>query len=403
MTPVRADLTDQDRWLQNLDIAAFGQEVHELGQRLMRQEQSQGAAHLQLLEQMASWSDACAALGLATMWVAPNPFSVLMLGLWAHSRFTMVGHHSLHGGHNRIDPSGRYHSTKFGRNPLRRLLDWFDWFLPEAWGCEHEMHHFHLGELDDPDDIHNVSKTWGPKKWALTGLTLVMWNWGYIAPQTYKELKLKEWQMTGRPLPEGFDRRVPMTLLEAFRREGKNVFKVSDLICNVLLPYALFHFVVLPLPLAIVDPSLSYFWNAEQNLFMGDVLSSFLLFLCVATNHAGDDMYKFQRPCRPWSPTFYLRAVCGSTNFEHGGDLVNFLHGWTNHQIEHHCWPHLSMLSLSRGTPELKAICEKHGVPYVQESVWVRFRKTLEIMLEFSKMRTFPQAWEREADLLPAK
>eukprot|EP00930_Biecheleria_cincta_P022385 TRINITY_DN16336_c0_g1_i2.p1 TRINITY_DN16336_c0_g1~~TRINITY_DN16336_c0_g1_i2.p1 ORF type:complete len:503 (+),score=84.80 TRINITY_DN16336_c0_g1_i2:28-1509(+) len=399
-------LAFEDRWIARVDVEAFGAEVHALGQRLLRQEQEAGQAHLEHLQRIVRGSDCLAFLGLSTMWLAPNPLTVLALGFWAHTRFTMVGHHSLHGGHNRIDPTRRYHSSRFGSRSLqRRVQDWFDWFLPEAWGVEHDLHHFKLSEDDDPDVVENVARTWQgtTKKWVMTFLTLIIWKWGYIAPQTFKEMKVREFQKAGKPLPEGFNRRAPMTLLEAFRMEGRNVFSSWEMLSQVLLPYLILHFVVLPLPLVLVDPSLNMLWNAEWNLLFADMLSNFLLFACVATNHCGSDMYRFRRGCKPWSPTFYLRAVCASTNFQHGGEISNFLHGWTNHQIEHHCWPHLSMLSLSRGQQELKEICQRHGVPYVQEPVWVRLGKTIDIMLERAKMRWFPEAWEREADLIPER
>ena len=67
------------------------------------------------------------------------------------------------------------------------------------------------------------------------------------------------------------------------------------------------------------------------------------------------------------------------------------MHGFLNYQVEHHCWPRLSMLSYQKAAPQLKAICEKHGVPYVRESVWVRLRKTLAIMVGTSSMHVWPE------------
>ncbi|CAE7263919.1 D4, partial [Symbiodinium sp. CCMP2592] len=104
--------------------------------------------------------------------------------------------------------------------------------------------------------------------------------------------------------------------------------------------------------------------------------------------------------CKPKSPTFYLRAVTASVNFDTGGDLNDFMHGWLNYQIEHHCWPDLSMLAYQKGQPELKQICEKYGVPYVQENVFVRLKKTLDIMKGKSQMRRYPDTFEREVDMM---
>ena len=48
--------------------------------------------------------------------------------------------------------------------------------------------------------------------------------------------------------------------------------------------------------------------------------------------------------------------------------------------------------------PRLRAICEKYGVPYVQESVWTRLRKTTDIMVGKETMRVFPTEYEPSRD-----
>jgi hypothetical protein len=50
------------------------------------------------------------------------------------------------------------------------------------------------------------------------------------------------------------------------------------------------------------------------------------------------------------------------------------------------------MLSYQKAAPELRTICERHGVPYTQESVWVRLVRTVEIMVGTESMRRFPEA-----------
>jgi hypothetical protein len=48
--------------------------------------------------------------------------------------------------------------------------------------------------------------------------------------------------------------------------------------------------------------------------------------------------------------------------------------------------------------PRLEAICNKHGVPYVRESVWTRLRKTMDIIVGKSTMRVFPTKYEPVRD-----
>ena len=59
-----------------------------------------------------------------------------------------MGHHACHGGYNRTDLSGRFSSRGFALGSLkRRVQDWFDWMLPEAWSIEHnQLHHYRLSE-----------------------------------------------------------------------------------------------------------------------------------------------------------------------------------------------------------------------------------------------------------------
>lgn len=48
------------------------------------------------------------------------------------------------------------------------------------------------------------------------------------------------------------------------------------------------------------------------------------------------------------------------------------------------------MLQYRKVQPKLKALCQRHGVPYVQQSVWRRLGKTLDIMVGRARMRREP-------------
>ncbi len=100
----------------------------------------------------------------------------------------------------------------------------------------------------------------------------------------------------------------------------------------------------------------------------------------------------------PKSSSFYVRQVVSSANYNRGGDLVDFSHGWLNYQIEHHVFPDLSMLQYQQGAPKLEQICQKYGVPYIKENVFKRMMKTLNIMVGQSSMREFPVDMEPEKD-----
>lgn len=391
-------LRTEDQWIASMDLEGFGKEVHALGERLKA---AQGEDDQKHLHKMVWWSRLCALVGLGTMWMGPNPLSVIALSLWTHSAWTMMGHHVCHGGYNRTDDTGRYSSRGFALGTLwRRVQDWFDWMLPEAWSIEHNnLHHFRLSEDDDPDLVERNTEGWSDKdRTILPFVSMLTWKWSYYAPNTYKELKVAELRNKKQPLPEGFDPQQSLTLGDIMAGEAQGVFSLGELLTKVLGPYFIFRFFLLPLPLLAFGPS--YFFSGVLNMFLADILSNIHGFIVVVTNHAGNDLYRFRRSCKPKSPTFYLRAVTASVNFDTGGDLNDFMHGWLNYQIEHHCWPDLSMLAYQRGQPELKQICEKYGVPYVQENVFVRLKKTLDIMKGKSQMRRYPDSFEREVDMM---
>merc|ERR1719266_1326477 len=135
--------------------------------------------------------------------------------------------------------------------------------------------------------------------------------------------------------------------------------------------------------------------TAVRNLFLAEILTNIHSFVVVVTNHAGYDLYRFRHPCRPFSGSFYVRQVIASVDFDYGSDIVDFLHGYLNYQIEHHLWPDLSMLSYKKSQPLVKDICKKHGIPYVQENVFWRTKKTVDIMLGNTSMRWFPAEYEK--------
>ncbi|MBS1848990.1 MAG: acyl-CoA desaturase [Actinobacteria bacterium] len=60
---------------------------------------------------------------------------------------------------------------------------------------------------------------------------------------------------------------------------------------------------------------------------------------------------------------WYLRQITGSANIE-GGALFHIMSGNLSHQIEHHLFPDLPAHRYPEIAPRVRAICERHGVPY---------------------------------------
>merc|ERR1711988_59993 len=240
-------------------------------------------------------------------------------------------------------------------------------------------------------------------KYAAVAFLMATWKWFYYAPNTYKELKIAEMRRKGEIITDDMGPKDAFTLMYFAMppglKKGTKWYSFRDFCAKVVGPYFVGHFLLLPLPILILFGK-GAFINAMVNLAIAEVVTNVHAFIAIATNHAGGDLYRFEKSCAPNSGTFYLRQVISSANFRTGGNVNDFMHGWLNYQIEHHLWPQPSALSYQKAQPEVKAICEKHGVPYVQESVWIRLKKTVDIMVGDSSMRPYPTPYEKESDLM---
>jgi len=405
-------LKKEDEWIATVDYEAFASDIRKLGEEL---EKNQGEADVKHLNKMIGWSNACAFLGLVTMGLGINMFSIVMLSTWTFSRWTMIAHHTCHGGYDKCHPNkNRWHRFKFAVGGFwRRLNDWFDWMMPEAWNVEHNnRHHYNLSELDDPDLVENnltdIREMRAPLliKYLMVFVAAITWKWFYYSPNTYKELKLAKLRREGKPIPSGVNPSDAVTI-RSLITEGSPFYSIWELLMVVLAPYLIIHFFLLPLPWLFIGQYLgvgkNYYMAAVKNLFLAELLTNLHGFVAVVTNHAGDDMYRFRYGCRPFSGSFFLRQVIASVDFHMGTDLIDFLHGFLNYQIEHHLWPNLSMLSYQKSAPLVREICDKHGIPYLKQNVFARVKKTVDIMVGNTSMRWFPEDYEKALLELDAK
>ena len=398
------ELKEGDEWIEKFDFEGFSKEIRALGKKL---DAEQGPADVAHLNRMIGWSNGFAAVGLLTMGFGVNLVSIIGISLYTFSRWTMIAHHSCHGGYEKCNENKRFSRFKFGIGSLwRRFNDWFDWMLPEAWNVEHNnRHHYNLSEITDPDLVEQnlgmLREMDAPLlfKYMFVGFFMLTWKWFYYAPNTYKELKLAQWRKQGKKIPDSVRPEDQITIKSLIAGECY-FYSLSEFLSIVMLPYLIFHFFMVPLPWILVGDFLDGFtgqqmyWNSVKTLFLAELLTNVHGFIAVVTNHAGDDMYRFRHACRPFSGSFYLRQVLASVDFDMGTDAVDFMHGWLNYQIEHHMWPNLSMLSYQKSAPLVEEICNRYGVPYVKQSVFKRLKKTVDIMVGNTSMKWFPEPYE---------
>lgn len=341
-------------------------------------------AHLERIER---WGRACTALGYGTAWLAPNPLSAALISQGILTRW-LIAHHVSHRGYDKVPGVKARHTSRVFARGRRRILDWMDWILPEAWHEEHDfMHHYHLGEAEDPDLLER-NAAWMEEKRvpvalraALLGWLALTWKWFYYAPSTLEVLQQARARRDKTPTPAAAQ------LLSPFNARGRELWR------RCLLPHAAWRFVALPAAFAPLGPVAVC--NVWLNSVGAELLTNLHAFLIIGPNHTADDLYRFDEPVASRGE-FFLRQIIGSANYTTGtrpergalrNDLVDYLQMWLNYQIEHHLWPDLTMLQYRRAQPLVQDACARLGIPYVQQPVLARARRMLRVLLGRARMR----------------
>jgi fatty acid desaturase len=336
-----------------------------------------------------------AAFGIISACFGVNLFSIAALSLALFIRWTMIAHHVSHGGYDRFaDGPAWSKSYNFARG-WRRPIDWLDWIHPRAWHYEHNvLHHYYTGEMSDPDLLENnviaLREQDAPValKWLKMLFFMCTWRWFYYAPKTLWVLQQVERRKMLPPDQRAHIRAITDTpygttlpALDLLLKPGSP--GSLDLWRRSIMPVLILRFTLIPLlalPLGL-EASLSVLIC----LLLADVVANVHGFLVIVPNHAGNDVHRFTQPVES-KADFLVRQVLGSVNFKTGGNVNDILHGWLNYQIEHHLWPDLSMSEYQWLQPRVKQLCIKHDIPYKQESVFVRFRKMMEIAVGNASM-----------------
>ncbi|CAK0861015.1 unnamed protein product [Prorocentrum cordatum] len=354
-------------------------------------------------------------LGTAQAWglsaAATCLLAAAMISTGRCMRWTIVGHHVMHGGYDKLQRSRpgclepQYKRGVFAMG-ARRVLDWMDWMLPEAWDAEHNsMHHLYLSENKDPDLVENNFSMMHslPIPKVLKYLSMLgwmaSWKYAYYSPNTFKELQFacKGSWLTKR-WPASTSREKPLVLTHiVFENPARALLRgafgeLAFWACFLLLWLG----VVVPMAAMVALPAATPLllstvgawpfaaapadaaWRALAVAALAESLTNAHSFIIIACNHAGEDLYRYETSCKAYTAEWFCRCAHSSVNFECGNDLIDSLYGWLNYQIEHHMFPDMSLLQYRKLQPLVQSICKKHGVLYVQQNalrrMWQMFR-----------------------------
>ncbi len=303
--------------------------------------------------------------------------SAVLISTGNVSRWANVTHPILHGAYDKVpNVPARYTKKHYAKGP-RRFIDWLDWIKPDAWAYEHNiMHHYHLGEEDDPDNVERnlqwLTQSNVPMwlRYIIVYVFTSLWKFVYYAPNTLRILKNKKRKEQDKLEIKDFNYN-PKT------KDG------LELWMEYYLPYIIVKFMVFPL--FFLPFGISAFLTALGILVLAELITNVHSFTVIVPNHSAEDIYMFAEPSKSQGE-FYLRQIMGSVNYNTGSDFIDFLHGFLNYQIEHHLFPNMPLSYYQKMQPIVKEICKKHNLEYRQESVFKRAYMTIELMVGKTKL-----------------
>jgi hypothetical protein len=219
-------------------------------------------------------------------------------------------------------------------------------------------------------------------KYAVVIVMSTLWKWGYYASNT---LKLLHAHKPGAPDKEELERPIVMANLFGYALIPAKFWHrclAIDFV-GIMLPPFLINFVLVSVIGGLLHGSYSYCvpfcWITFLNICGSETFNNVHAFATIVTNHAGSDLWHFDQSCKADSAEFIMRAILGSTAYPAGNDYIDYFHGYLNYQAEHHSFPALTPLHYQRLHPHFKRVCAEYGVPMVQENIWIRSCKTVQV------------------------
>ncbi len=323
-------------------------------------------------------------LAYVTAWIAINPISIFLLALAIHSNWLLIAHHIIHGAYDSIPGIPERLKKKNFANGWRRWIQWPDYFSKKAWIREHnQAHHswFHRG-YDTFDDFFIFERL--RDKIFYTFFSIPLLKPLYNVPCAVDILTRK--RSPGQPF------KIHFILSQAtFVNLSKTYFPISRLGRRIwamaYLPYFSYRFVVVPVIFLPLGTKAALF--VLVNSLVAEIVTSAWTACCNLPSHAAPDLIRFTEQVRSREEEL-VAMIVGTVNFRHYGDWRNYLVAFINYHIEHHVWPGKTLLQYQIGAPKLKAICQKYGVPYIQDSIWKRLWITVYgTALQGRRMRSY--------------
>ncbi|MFE2959401.1 fatty acid desaturase family protein [Nocardia tengchongensis] len=226
-----------------------------------------------------------------------------------------------------------------------RVFEWDTVCPADQWRHSHNyMHHTYTNILDMDRDIGygilrvDEAQPWNPLRLGnplYAFMLMVAFEWGVMGHDLEVENIVrgkKSWAD------------VKALLKGQSRKAGRQVLK---------------DYVVFP---ALTGP---LFVSTLAANFTANIVRNLWTFSIIFCGHfpSGVQTFTKEECAEETQGEWYVRQMLGSANIQ-GSKLFHVMSGNLSHQIEHHLFPDLPANRYPEMAPEVRALCEKHGLPY---------------------------------------
>jgi linoleoyl-CoA desaturase len=321
------------------DIEALGRELEAIRASVLESRGSADAAYIRRLIAAQRYLElGSRAVLLASLF--PPAFVVGTAGLTVAKILENmeISHNILHGQWDWMrDP--KIHSSTW---------EWDNATPAEAWKHSHnELHHTYTNVLGKDNDLgYSIMRVDEDQRWHPFFLAQPLWNainaclfeYGIAA----YDLQLGKYlAMPKEKRPEHF-KKGAAAALKKIRQQALKDYVVHPLLSGPSAPTTLLANVIA---------------NVGRNIWSHSII------MC---GHFPEGVAVFEKASieGETKSEWYLRQMLGSANIS-GGPLLHLMSGNLSHQIEHHVFPDLPSNRYAEVAPQVRAVFEKYGLPYV--------------------------------------
>jgi NADPH-dependent stearoyl-CoA 9-desaturase len=357
-------------------LASLGRELDALKARISAQIGPSDLAYVKRLDRFSRVMEAAGRL-LIHFSFEPIAFGVGVLALWVHKQLqaTEIGHTALHGAYDKLPEAASYASKRFA------------WDLPideASWRQGHNLkHHGNTNVAGKDPDLEYGPVRLSPRtphrfehyfQLPFT-LAVIFPNFALLMNLHFAGVLDRYYAKSG--LGESVEVQQQRARQDKLRAWLRALRKYG--------PYYLKNFVFFP---ALAGPM---FWKVLLGNWLAEVLRDVYSAATIYCGHVGADVHSYPVGTKPASRgEWYAMQIASANDFEVSRP-VSILCGGLDRQIEHHLFPTLPPERLRQIAPEVRRICERHGLEYKTGSWPATLAKSLTQIATLSRRGGFRQ------------